>query len=279
MKVLYDESRCIAACKHIARGIVWPLLQRESCDHPSFRQKDDASVVTDADLAIEQAIRAFLGDAFPDFGLLGQEYGATRSEAEYVWTIDPLDGTEAYIAGVPLFGTLLAVLRQADGSRTPVLGAAYLPVQDQLMLGNRLRTTIDGRSVRVPRFATGAHKTLTVGNLSRLANRLPAQDYDGLLRLAGRFDSTQTWGDCLGYFNLIEGRSHLHVDAGLGIEDIAPLEPIILGAGGSITTVDGELLSSVLSGLDDVGDVSPSFNVLAAADGNLHRELLVALRR
>src|SRR5688572_12458146 len=134
----YDEEACRAAAEHIARQIVRPLIQKHwKTDSLKVATKSNASVVTDADHAIEEEIRAYLARSFPGYGVIGEELGAQDADRDLVWTIDPIDGTEAFVAGVPLFGTLLAVIRQRGSERTPVFGALYLPVQDQLVLGNR----------------------------------------------------------------------------------------------------------------------------------------------
>jgi inositol-phosphate phosphatase/L-galactose 1-phosphate phosphatase/histidinol-phosphatase len=275
----YDESRCRSACEHIARGIVRPLVQRYyRAEGLAVDRKADHSVMTEADAAIEREIRAFLAQAFPSYGLIGEELGSVGSRNEYVWTIDPIDGTEAFIAGVPLFGTLLAVVQQtAAGARVPVLGAIYLPVQDRLVIGNCSEATIDDIPVRLCDEALAGQRRLILGDISTIARTTPHAAQSALLRIAQRFRSTQTWGDCLGYLNMLEGNAQARIEAGLGVDDIAPLEPIILGAGGAVSTWNGIFLADALSMLDDLADTSASFTCVAASTRELHRELVGGL--
>ena len=278
-KLEYDATRCRSACEHVARQIVRPLVTRYyMSDALATRAKCDRSIVTDADEAIEREIRAFLDHAFPDFGLLGEELPPVRIASEYIWTIDPLDGTEAFAAGIPLFGTLLAVIRQSpDGSRTPLLGAIYMPLQDLLIIGTRSETTMNGRIVRLPAPPEAHARFLIVGDLSAIARTVSPDVQQRVLTVAGQFRTAQTWGDCLGYANLLEGKAHARIEAGLGVDDIAPIEPIILGAGGAVSTLDGTSLSDALSAMRDVTDRTASFSLVCASTDAMQRELIAAL--
>ena len=275
----YDENRCTKACEHIAWNIVRPLVHRYfQHDRLAVELKHDKSVVTEADREIERAIRVYLEHEFRGFGVIGEEYTATDPQSELVWSIDPIDGTEALIAGLPLFGTLIALIRQENnGRRTPVLGALYLPIQDQLVIGTGAETRLNGRRITVAQNGAVDRTQLLVGDLSAIARTMQPEQQERLLRLAAQYRSTQTWGDCLGYVSLLTGGAHARIDADLGIDDIAPLEPIILGAGGCVSTWDGESLSSALSSLKDLSDTAASFNCVAAATRAAHSETLRAL--
>jgi myo-inositol-1(or 4)-monophosphatase len=272
---LYDEERCRRACDHIARAIVRPLALRYYADRAlETRAKHDGSIVTDADSAIEREVRGFLHETFPRFGQVGEELPPVGTRNEYVWTIDPLDGTEAFAAGLPLFGTLLAVVKQQrDGKRVPILGAMYLPCQDTLVIGTRSETTLNGTIVRMRAPPPRAAQRLVLGDVAAIAKNTTPDAQETMLRIARQFRSAQTWGDCLGYVHMLEGRAHARIEAGLGIDDIAPLEPIVLGAGGVVSLLDGTSLSEALSALPDLGDSGATFAVACAANGELHREL------
>lgn len=271
----YDELHCRAAAEHIARQIVRPLIQTYwKSDSLRVSMKDNETVETEADRAIEIAIRAYLEQEFPEYGLIGEELGAQGSCRPYVWTIDPIDGTEAFVAGVPLFGTLLAVIEQIGNARRPVFGALYLPIQDQLVLGNRVQTTLDGRPVRMKHAMLTREKRLLVGDLAVIANRIPAPRRERVWQLASSYRSAQTWGDCFGYVSLLNGTADVRIEAGLGVDDIAPLEPILLGAGGMVTSWDGTSLSDLLTGIAALGDSSLSFDIVSAASRQLHAETM-----
>lgn len=274
----YDEAACHAAAEHIAQRIVRPLVQKhwQSASLP-VSIKSNATIVTEADRAIEEAIRAYLGQDFPDYGVIGEELGAAGAEREYVWTIDPIDGTEAFVAGLPLFGTLLAVIEQTTSARLPVFGALYLPVQDRLVIGNRSVTTLDGVPVRMSAPAAADQKRMIFGDMAVIARKMPEQQRDNLWRLACGYRSAQSWGDCFGYVSMLTGRAHARVEAGLGVDDIAPLEPIVLGAGGVVTTLDGSALSSALSALARLDDPTAEFGIACAVSDALHREVMRTL--
>src|SRR5690349_17093056 len=97
----------------------------------AIEAKADASPVTVADRGAEELIRARLAKKFPAHGIVGEEFGSERADAEFVWVLDPIDGTKAFITGVPLWGTLIALLHRGQ----PVLGCIHQPILRQLMIG------------------------------------------------------------------------------------------------------------------------------------------------
>ena len=118
---------------------------------PYFRQpltvddKADLTPVTIADRAAEQAMRSLIERRFPEHGIIGEEFGRVRENAEFVWTLDPIDGTKSFISGVPLFGTLIALTRD----RRPVLGIIDQPISRERWVGVEGRpTALNGRAVR-----------------------------------------------------------------------------------------------------------------------------------
>lgn len=273
---MFDEKRCAEACAHIARRIVRPaILDYLRPGRLAVETKPDFSPVTAADREIEQATRRFLAAEFPGYGLLGEEFGPERLDSEYVWSIDPVDGTEAFAAGLPLFGTLLALIRQSgDGCRQPLLGAVYLPLQDHLIVGNRATTTLDGVSVRMPAPPDLERQCLILGNVSVLARNLAEDKAAQLFALAGRFRSTQTWGDCWGYHGMLLGAVHARFEGGLGVDDVAPLEPIILGAGGMVTDWEGRSITEAFSRLPSLDAAGDALGVIVSASPSLHRQMM-----
>src|SRR3954470_17138786 len=106
--------------------------------------KADQSPVTRADRGAEELMRALIAKKFPAHGIIGEELGNDRADAEWVWVLDPIDGTKSFITGVPLWGTLIALLHQGQ----PVLGAIHQPVLRQLVVGDNATTTFNGNPVR-----------------------------------------------------------------------------------------------------------------------------------
>jgi myo-inositol-1(or 4)-monophosphatase len=107
--------------------------------------KDDATPVTDADRGAEELLRKRILARFPDHGIMAEEFGTERGDAEWVWVLDPIDGTKSFVSGVPLFGTLIALLHHGQ----PVLGAIHQPILEELCLGDGTTTTLNDRPVRV----------------------------------------------------------------------------------------------------------------------------------
>ncbi len=192
--------------------------------------KGDASPVTAADQAAEQAMRALLAQRFPDHGILGEEFGWERPNARLRWVLDPIDGTRAFITGRPTFGILVALL---DGD-TPILG-----VIDQPIIGERWV----GAAGQPTRFQ-GAHgwagcrpcPTLAEAELSCTAPEIfTAGQEAAWRRLAAATRRTSWGGDCYAYGLLALGGIDVIAEAGLKLWDWAALVPVIEGAGGRVT--------------------------------------------
>lgn len=213
--------------------------------------KGDASPVTEADRAAERAIRDLLAARLPGHGVIGEEYGDERAEAEWVWVLDPIDGTRAFVTGRPLFGTLIGLLHRG----VPVLGLIDQPVTGERWIGvagerTRLRSPIGGTvGCRPCARLDQAELSCTSPDMfdATTAPRFAA------VKAAAR---RTTWGgDCIAYGLLAMGLVDVVVDATMKPWDWAALVPMIEGAGGRCTdwagrplTLDGD--GSVLA----VGD-------------------------
>jgi myo-inositol-1(or 4)-monophosphatase len=226
--------------------------------------KADLTPVTAADRGAEQLMRRMIREAFPGHGIVGEEFGSENPGAEFVWTLDPVDGTKSFAAACPLFGTLIALTRGG----APVLGAIHQPVLRQLVVGDGRETVLNpdasgagGRPVRVrncPRIEDATLLTTSLANVSRHRNR-PAFD-----ALADRAKLFRTWGDCYGYLLVATGWADVMCDPVMHAWDIQALVPVIRGAGGVITDWHGG---------DPVGADS-----IVAAGPALHGAVIEALR-
>jgi len=220
--------------------------------------KSDQSPVTYADRGAEELLRRMINRKFPAHGIIGEELGSENPDAEFVWVLDPVDGTKAFVTGVPLWGTLIALLHHG----LPVLGCIHQPVLQQLMIGDHLTTTLNGTPVRCrPTQRLAAATLLTCDWLS------PEyfQDAAAFDRLARSAKLCRTWGDCYGYLLLAGGWADVVVDPIMNPWDIAALVPVIRGAGGVITDWAG-------------GPAWPAKSTVAAATPALHAAALAALR-
>jgi histidinol-phosphatase len=207
-----------------------------------------------ADRAAETAIREALAGAYPAHGIIGEEFGSVRSDADYCWVIDPIDGTRAFILGLPLWGTLIGLTQ--GGS--PLLG-----LMDQPFTHERFWS---GESESLFRH-DGTTKTMRTRACSHLGQALLATtttDYFTTEEEHNRFGNLtravrlrRFGGDCYNYCLLAMGHIDLVVEAGLKPYDILPLMPIVERAGGIVTTWEG-------------GDPRDGGRIIAAGDRRLH---------
>jgi inositol-phosphate phosphatase/L-galactose 1-phosphate phosphatase/histidinol-phosphatase len=218
-----------------------PILRRYYRQKLDIISKADESPVTRADKECEAALRETITAAFPDHGIIGEEYGSERAEAEYVWVLDPLDGTRSFVTGRPMFGTLIALNR---GGR-PILGIIDMPILDDLWLGvSGLPSTLNGKPVKSRECANLAEAYLsTISPQAFDADSLPRFE---TLRLQAK--STTYGGDCYQYGMVATGFIDLVVERGLGIFDYLSLVPVIEGAGGAITDWQGNPLTAASKG-------------------------------
>lgn len=196
------------------------------------QEKPDATPVTDADRRAEEVLRERIRARYPGHGILGEEFGAENEDAEFVWTLDPIDGTISFVSGCPLFGTLIGLLQAGE----PVLGAIHQPVTGQLCIGSGDRTTLNGQPVRVRELTDLSAATLLVTDVHNVERYQDRTGFDRLVADAGLF---RTWGDCYGYLLVASGRADIMLDPIMNRWDLVPLVPIIRGAGGVITTWSG----------------------------------------
>jgi histidinol phosphatase-like enzyme (inositol monophosphatase family) len=220
--------------------------------------KADHSPVTVADRGAEELMRGLIRRKFPGHGIVGEEFGAENPDAEFVWVLDPIDGTKSFTSAVPLFGTLIGVLHQGQ----PVLGCIHQPVLQQLLVGDNRSAFLNGRSVRTRSVAGLAEATLLTSDPVPLGVLPAARGYQGLMTKAklGR-----TWGDCYGYLLVATGWADVMYDPVMNLWDIAALVPVIRGAGGVITDARG-------------GPPYPAQSTLAAATPELHAQVLAELQ-
>lgn len=191
--------------------------------------------VTEADRAVEQALRDRLAERFPDHAIFGEEFGRTGS-GPYRWTIDPIDGTRAFVTGQPMWGTLVGF--EIDGR--PVAGWMHLPTLGETFVGHRCCRFI----------ADGETRTLAVSDTTSLADAVvlctdpamfaPGPQADRFAELVGRVRMVRYAGDCVNYGLLAMGLVDSVVENGLAPYDIVPLIPIVEAAGGIVTDLDGE---------------------------------------
>jgi inositol-phosphate phosphatase/L-galactose 1-phosphate phosphatase/histidinol-phosphatase len=233
---------------------VRPIAARYFRTQVAIDDKSDSSPVTIADREAETAMRDILQRHVPEHGVFGEEHGAVRTDAEYVWVLDPIDGTKAFITGLPIFGTLIALLHRGK----PVMGIIDQPILKERWLGvEGERSTFNGTpiSVRACPSLADAYMYSTAPIMFPGAYEKP---HEALTRKVKLF----RWGgDCYAYGLLASGHVDLVVEASLKLYDFAALVPVVKGAGGLITDWKGGEL-----------DMHSDGSVLAAGDAKVHSE-------
>ncbi len=221
--------------------------------------KADQSPVTIADREAETAMRALIEAECPDHGIIGEEFGALRPTADYVWLLDPIDGTKSFITGKPLFGTLIGLAYRG----APILGVIDQPVLHERWLGVRGRvTTFNGEPARVRPCAGLGEAMLYAAS----PHMFEGADADAFARLRQRVRYPLYGADCYAYGLLASGHTDLVVEASLKAHDYAAPAAIVEGAGGVVTDWRGAPLRLNSDG-----------RVIAAGDERVHAEALKLL--
>jgi inositol-phosphate phosphatase/L-galactose 1-phosphate phosphatase/histidinol-phosphatase len=225
------------------------------------QQKSDLSPVTAADRGAEKVMRRLIEIAFPAHGIIGEEFGRQNADADYVWVLDPIDGTKSFISGVPLFGTLIALAYQG----TPVLGVIDQPIAQERWVGITGRKTLfNGRPITTRACGSLAEATLFATAPEMFAKGNAA----AFERLRKKVKLTRFGADCYAYGLLASGFIDLVVEADLKPHDFCALLPVIEGAGGKMTDWQGRKLTLESDG-----------RVIASGDPRLVTKTRAALSR
>ncbi|WP_417516356.1 inositol monophosphatase family protein [Minwuia sp.] len=233
---------------------------------PLFRQpidiisKSDESPVTEADRGAERVMRAIINDRYPDHGIVGEEYGPEKADAEWVWHLDPIDGTKSFITGSAQFATLIALTRHGK----PVIGIINQPVNNERWVGiDGQRSTFNGAPISTRRCAALEDASLYTWGAECLLGE-NANQMQALVRAAhlARFSA-----DGYAYGLLALGFVDIVSDEGMKPHDYLALAPVVKGAGGVITDWDGRDIEF------GIGE-----RTLAAGDPALHAAALKILQ-
>lgn len=195
--------------------------------------KADLSPVTVADRRAEEIIKEMLLAEFPDHGFYGEESGKDHADAEYLWLVDPIDGTKSFVGGYGMFSTQIALMCQGE----LVLGVSSAPAAGEVAWAVRGGGAwIDGAAVRVSGRASLSEAAVSTGNLQSLA-RSPR--WAGLGRIFARANRTRGYGDYYHYHRLAAGQIDAVIESDVNILDIAALTVIVTEAGGAFTDLEG----------------------------------------
>ena len=221
--------------------------------------KPDKSPLTRADRDAEAAMRSLIEKTFPDHGIVGEEMEARNPGAERVWILDPIDGTQSFVTGKPLFGTLIALMEHGR----PVLGLMDMPAIRERWLGIAGgKTTFNGKRVEARACARVADAWLYATSPHMFGD----ENFPAFERLRRKARRVVYGAECMSYGLLAMGLVDLVCEGTMKVYDYAPMTPIVEGAGGVITDWRGRAL-----GMQGDG------TVLAAGDAGTHAEALELL--
>ncbi len=224
---------------------------------PDVELKNDLSPVTLADREVELYLRKTIGEKFPGHSIVGEEYGETVGGSPYKWIIDPIDGTKSFISGVPLFGTLMALLK----NDLPGLGVIYNPLSGELVIGDNKTTTINGVPASLRQCDDISRAVLLTTDHLHVHAFQKGENFEKLLT---RVKLYRTWGDCYGYTLLAGGFADIMLDPVMSVWDAQAVIPVIRGAGGRVTDFQGR-------------EVSIKTNSIIAASESIHGEVVEIL--
>ncbi|HTW38052.1 MAG TPA: inositol monophosphatase family protein [Steroidobacteraceae bacterium] len=250
------ELRAALDAAEAAGRIIGALYQR----NVRVETKADRSLVTEADVKAEEAIRSVLAARFPSYGFYGEESGRHRADADAVWLVDPLDGTKSFIRDCPFFSTQIALVR---GGRL-VLGVSSACACGELAWAEAgSGAYLNGQAIRVSEIASLEEAIVSTGNLKTLARS--ASGWGRFGELIQRVSRIRGYGDFVHYHLLARGSLDIVIESDVNILDIAALAVIVREAGGTFTDLKG----------DPIGLETTS---VLASNGHLHQATLAALR-
>jgi histidinol-phosphatase len=221
--------------------------------------KADKSPVTVADVETEKTIRSIIEAKYPEHGFYGEETGSSHLDAEYVWIVDPIDGTKSFVREYPMFSTQIALMCRGR----LIVGVSSAPAYGELAYGEiGVGAWLNDVPIRVSEVSTIEDAALSTGNLKTLATgpRWPAFG-----RLVGRLSRIRGYGDFLHYHLLASGKIDAVVESDVNILDVGACAVVVEAAGGRFTDIDGQPLG--------LGSTS-----VLATNGRLHEAVLEAIR-
>ncbi len=264
-----EVSRRLELAKTIAISAGQLTLQHFRSRSLEIIEKSDGSPVTIADQQAETHLREIISEVFPDDSIVGEEFGRSEGESGFCWVLDPIDGTKSFICGVPLYGTMVAVMDyRHNPAGDAIIGAVHMPGLDEGIFAAtgqgawHYQGTAAPQPARVSTTSELRQGVLLTSAVDGFAIRADCP-IGFLEKLAGEFRFCRTWGDVYGYLLVATGRADVMIDPELHLWDAAAVYSIITEAGGKFTAWNGE---TTVSGGDGIG-----------SNGHLHSSLLKKL--
>jgi myo-inositol-1(or 4)-monophosphatase len=252
MENLTEFKKFIYYLANISANIIKPYFRKGM----NIEHKEDNSPVTIADKTAEEAMRKAIMEEYPEHGIIGEEFGSYKEDAEYKWVLDPIDGTKSFICGVLSFGTLIALLKNDN----PILGVINQPILNEFLIGDNKTAFINNKPSSVRDCEDISDAVLLTTDHTNIEKYHNHKKFEKLIREVRLYRS---WGDCYGYYLLATGFADVMIDPIMSFWDTMALIPIIKGAGGIITDYKG-------------GDPVKGSSIIAASPG-VHSQIIKCL--
>ena len=195
--------------------------------------KSDQTPVTVADRRAEQVIRETISAAFPEHGIFGEEYGAQSKDTEYLWLVDPIDGTKSFVKRYGMFSTQIALMHKGE----LILGVSCAPAMDELVWATRGGGAFNaGGQLHISQVNSIGQASVSTGNIQSLA---AGERWAALGRILAQTNRTRGYGDYYHYHRLAAGQLDAVIESDVNILDIAALYVIVTEAGGLFTDLNG----------------------------------------
>ncbi len=236
------------------------VVQRYYQKNLTVQVKADKSPVTQADVETEQVIRKLIAARFPDHGFYGEETGSQALDAEYLWLVDPIDGTKAFVREYPFFSTQIALMHRGE----LIVGVSSASVYGELAYAERGKGAwLNDKPIHVSDIGTIEAAAISAGNLKTLASGPHWANYGALVAKSNRI---RGYGDFLHYHLLAAGKVDVVIESDVNILDIAALTVIVEAAGGTFTDLEG-------------GKIGLQTTSVLASNGKLHQPVFEGLHR
>ncbi|MFH2048381.1 MAG: inositol monophosphatase [bacterium] len=253
-------SKFLTVAKKAIREASKITLDYYSRQNFSISIKKDNTPVTIADKKAEKTIIKVIKESFPNHGFWGEETGVSKNNSEFIWIIDPIDGTKNFIAGIPLWGTLIALMHNDE----VILGLSYVPLMKETLWAEREKGAfLNGKRVHVSHNKNLKQSMISFGSLKTFYDKKLGKN---IIDLSNKCKRQRSFGDLYPYHLLAAGKIELVVEAALKLVDVAPFDCIIREAGGMSSDLKGKSLDIEIS----------SF---VASNGGTHKEALDILNK
>jgi len=253
-------SKYLSVAKKAIREASKITLDYYTKQNFSISIKKDNTPVTNADKKAEKTIIKIIKESFPDHGFWGEETGVSRNNSEFIWIIDPIDGTKNFIAGIPFWGTLIALMHKDE----VILGLSYVPLMKEMLWAEKGKGAfLNGKRVNVSNGQNLSDSMISFGSLKTFYGKKLGKN---LIDLSNKCKRQRSFGDLYPYHLLAAGKIDLVVEAAIKLVDVAPFDCIIKEAGGTSSDLKGKPL--------DIKILS-----FIASNGRIHKEALVILNK